>query len=70
MWKVPFDKMHEGITRLPRKNFGEYEMSLTCHGLDSVNLENIDDSFEFIFEGHRICRVHSLLAEFVGPRIA
>ena len=57
------------IMRLMRKNFGEYDVMLTCHGLGSVNLENIDDSFDFIC-ADRICRVHSILAEFVGPRIA
>lgn len=62
--------MQEVIKRLSEKDFDESEISLTCHGFDSVNWRNSDDSFEFVFGDDRVCCVHSVLAEFLGPKIS
>ena len=62
--------MQEVIKRLSEKDFDESEISLTCHGFDSVNWGNSNDSFEFIFGEDRVCCVHSVLAEFLGPKVS
>ena len=45
------------------------ELTLTCKGMSSVNWDCSDPDFEFVF-GNRVCRVHSVLAEFLSPKVA
>ena len=45
-------------------------VSLTCNGLRRVNWNVYDDDFEFVFGEDRVCRVHSVMAEFLSPKIA
>ena len=45
-------------------------VSLTCNGLRRVNWNVYDDDFEFVFGEGRVCRVHSVMAEFLSPKIA
>ena len=45
------------------------ELTLTCKGLSSVNWDSSDSEFEFVFTD-KVCRVHSVLAEFLSPKVA
>ena len=46
------------------------ELTLTCKGMSFVNLDRGDDDFEFVFCDEKVIRVHSVLAEFVSPKIS
>ena len=43
---------------------------LTCKGMSSVNWDCSDSEFEFVFGEDRVCRVHSVMAEFLSPKVA
>ena len=45
------------------------ELNLTCQGLSCVNWDRSDPDFEFVTE-EKVCRVHSVLAEFLSPKVA
>ena len=45
------------------------ELNLTCQGLSCVNWNCSDPDFEFVTE-EKVCRVHSVLAEFLSPKVA
>ena len=45
------------------------QITLTCKGLSSVNW-NCSDDFEFVLGNSRLFRVHSVLAEFLSPKVA
>ena len=45
-------------------------LSLTCNGMGSVNFDCSESEFEFVFGKDKVCRVHSILAEFLSPKIA
>ena len=51
------------------EGFRTKKLNLTCRGISSVNWEISDPDFEFIFR-KKVCRVHSVLAEFLSPKIA
>ena len=38
--------------------------------MSSVNWESSDSDFEFVFGEDKVCRVHSVLAEFLSPKVA
>ena len=46
------------------------ELILTHQGMSSVNLGYGDSDFEFVVGDDKVCRVHSILAEFLSPKIA
>lgn len=46
------------------------ELTLTAMGLKNVKWESSDESFEFVFSNHHICSVHSVLAEFISPKVS
>ena len=48
---------------------GEKELILTSKGLHFVNWDRSDEDFKFLF-GSEVCGVHSLLAEFLSPKVA
>ena len=54
---------------LTARNLEPTELTLTCKGMSSVNWECSDSEFEFVFED-RVCRVHSVLAEFLSAKVA
>ena len=45
------------------------ELRLTSKGMSSVNWDSSDADFEFLCGGDKIC-VHSVLAEFLSPKVA
>ena len=45
-------------------------LPLTCKGLGFVNWDCNDYELEFVFGADKVCRVPSLLAEFLSPKIA
>ena len=49
--------------------FSPHDLNLTCQGLKVVNWDCTDDEFEFVF-GNNVCRLHSVIAEFLSPKIA
>ena len=48
----------------------EDELTLSWKGMSSVNWDCSDSDFEFVFGEDRVCRVHSVLAEFLSPKVA
>ena len=59
------------VDTLSRKGFEARDLVLTWSGLGSVNWDRCDDEFEFVFGGdNKVCRVHSILAEFLCPKVA
>lgn len=50
--------------------FVPHDVTLTCKGVAFVNWDCTDDEFEFVFGANRVCCVHSVLAEFLSPKIA
>lgn len=50
--------------------FVPHDVTLTCKGMAFVNWDCTDDEFEFVFGSDRVCCVHSVLAEFLSPKIA
>lgn len=46
------------------------EIKLSCQGLSSANWKCSDDSFEVVFGDSKVSRVHSILAEFLSPKIS
>ena len=49
---------------------GPKSLTMTWSGFASVNLDMSDPEFEFVFENQRLFRVHSVLAEFLSPKVA
>ena len=47
-----------------------FELNLTWKGLSFVNWDCGEDDFKFAFGDNQDCRVHSVLAEFISPKIA
>lgn len=43
------------------------ELTLTCKGMRSLNLDGDTSDFEFVVGEDRVCRVHSVLVEFLSP---
>ena len=52
------------------KAFEPTELTLSCEGLNYVNWDRGDADFEFVTGDGRMCRVHSVLAEFLSPKVA
>ena len=53
------------------KDIEPTELSLSCKGLSSVNWDCGDADFEFLVAGDdKARRVHSVLAEFLSPKVA
>ena len=46
------------------------ELMLTCKGMSSVNWNSSDSDFEFVFGEDRVYSVHSVMAEFLSPKVA
>ena len=46
------------------------ELTLTCKGMSSVNWDYSDSEFEFVFGEDKVCRIQSVLAEFLSPKVA
>ena len=46
------------------------EVTLTVVGFRNVKWSCTDESFEFIFSDRHICCVHSVLAEFISPKVS
>ena len=59
------------VDSLKGKSFDERDIALTWSGFNSVNWDRCDDEFEFVFgDDKKVCRVHSILAEFLSPKVA
>ena len=59
------------VDTLKGKGFGTRDIALTWSGFNSVNWDRCDDEFEFVFgDDKKVCRVHSILAEFLSPKVA
>ena len=41
----------------------------SSRGFSSVNWDRCDEDFEFVFGDGKVCRVHSVLAEFLSPKV-
>ena len=54
-----------GVTFLEPK-----DLTLTCKGMSSVNWDSAGSDFEFACGEDKVCTVHSVLAEFLSPKIA
>ena len=54
---------------LSERAFEPRGLTLTCKGMSSVNWECSDADFEFVF-GSKVYRLHSVLAEFLSPKVA
>ena len=67
--RMSFLIMEEVIATIESKAFEGSELKLSCVGLSSVNWDRGDDEFEFVFGDNRVCRVHSVLAEFLSPKV-
>ena len=69
--KVPFDQnmwtFFEGVSE---KALEPNELALTSKGMSSVNFDSSNSDFEFVFGEDRVCRVDSVLAEFLSPKVA
>ena len=48
---------------------GRCELALTAKSLCFVNWASVDEAFDFVF-GDKICQVHSVLAEFLSPKVS
>ena len=46
------------------------ELPLTCHGMISVNWDCSNSDVSFVFGENKVCQVHSILAEFLSPKVA
>ena len=46
------------------------DLNLTCTCLRFVNWDSSDADFEFLAGADKICRVHTVLAEFLSPKVA
>lgn len=62
--------MNEFVKHISEMCFEPRQLNLTARGLCSVNWDRIDSDFSFVFSNERTCRVHSVLAEFLSPKIA
>ena len=67
--KVSFFQMERIIETLDSQGLEANELKLSCVGLSSVNWDRGDDEFKFVF-GDKVCRVHSVLAEFLSPKVS
>ena len=52
------------------KSLEPSELALTCFGLCCVNWDCSDTDFEFVAGDCKVCRVHSVFAEFLSPKVA
>ena len=50
--------------------FEPAELTLDRKGMNCVNWECDDAEFEFVGGDDKVCRVHSILAEFLSPKVA
>ena len=62
--------MEQIIGTLAGKRVETKELALSCTGFGSVNWDSVDDEFEFVFSDDRVCRTHSVLAEFISPKVS
>ena len=46
------------------------ELTLTCKGMSSVNWNCSGPDFQFVFGEDKVCCVHSVLAEFLSPKVS
>ena len=67
---VLFTNMDSAFNAISRKLFNQNELLLTCKGLSCVNWDHSDPDFEFLAGDDKVLRVHSVLAEFLSPKIA
>ena len=58
------------VSEVTRAILGANELTLTCKGMSVVNWDCSDPDFEFIFGEDRVCHIHSVLAEFLSPKVA
>ena len=58
------------IKTMDGKAFESKELVLTSKGLSFVNWDCPDDDIDLVFGSDNSCRVHSVLAEFLSPKIA
>ena len=68
--KWHFFRMEAIIATLESKCSEGKDLKLSCAGLSSVNWDRGDDEFEFVFGDNKFCRVHSVLAEFLSPKVS
>ena len=52
------------------KDIKPEDFTLTHKGISSVNWDYSNSDFEFIFGEDKVCRVWSVLAEFLSPKVA
>ena len=62
--------MRTSFEAVSAKALDSNELTLTCKGMSSVNWDCSDADFEFLFGEDKVCRVHSVLAEFLSPKVA
>ena len=55
---------------LSAKSIKQKSLTLTHKGICAVNWDYSDSDFEFVFGENKVCRVWSVLAEFLSPKIA
>ena len=58
------------LERLTTKALEPHKLTLTCQGLNCVNWDCGIDDFEFRFGDDKLCQLHSVLAEFLSPKVA
>ena len=62
--------MESAFETVSTKVFETGDLTLTCKGLSCVNWNCGDDDFQFVAGDDKVLRVHSVLAEFLSPKIA
>ena len=45
-------------------------ISLSCAGLGAVNWDPEERVFEFVFDDEQVCKVHTVVAELLSPKVA
>ena len=62
--------MESNFDAVTAKAFEPTELTLSCKGLSCVNWDCGDPDFDFVVGDDKVCRVHSVLAEFLCPKVA
>ena len=65
-----FTFMKATFDAVKAKAFEPSELTFSCKGLSCVNLDCGDAYVEFVVGDGKVCRVHSVLAEFLSPKVA
>lgn len=66
----PVHKDMKSIIDTHAKGLEPGDLTLTCTALRFVNWDSGDADFVFLAGADKVCRVHTVLAEFLSPKVA